>query len=65
MGDLWLILGLVAVILLLGFCVWGIVYTPDMTGPPNPAQEWLGTTSLCGGAGLLALAGLAFVMRGN
>ena len=65
MGDLWLILGLVAVVLLLGFCVWGVEFTPDMSVPPTPVQEWLGTTALCGGGGLLLLAGLAFLMRGN
>ena len=64
MGDLWLILGCIGVVLLLGFCIWGVYNTPDMSAPPTPVQEWLGTLGLCGGGGLLGLAGLAFLMRG-
>ena len=62
-GDLWLFLAALGVVLLLAFCVWGIHFTPDMSQPPSPAQEWPGTISLCGGLGLLGLAGLCFLFK--
>lgn len=62
-GDLWLILALLGVALLLGFCTWGIRFTPDMTQPPSPLVEALGTTALCGGLGVLGLAGLCFLFK--
>lgn len=62
-GDLWLILAVVGVLLLVGFCVWGVHFTPDMSQPPNELQKALGALTLCGGPILLLIAAFLFVIR--
>jgi len=62
-GDLWLIVACIGVVLLLAFCVWGVHFTPDMSQPPNTAQQGFGALALCGGPILLLLAVFLFAAK--